>query len=106
MDGNLGVLQMLDQGFEILPWALCEKFKENEGQVHTGAWLRSFDYDGATDQVSLYFYGGENGNTASARAIVLAMPRRSIELVLPECPLLSEDAEFQGLLGAVAPWSP
>jgi len=95
--------RMLDRGFEILPWTLREKFEENEGKVETGAWLRSFDYDRDNGEVSLHFFGRDRSAPVSARSIVLAMPRRSIELLLPECELLSEDAEFQGLLGAVAP---
>lgn len=95
--------RMLDQGFEILPWTLRERFEQNEGRVETGAWLRSFDCDRENDRVCLHFFGGDGSSAVSARAIVLAMPRRSIELLAPECPPLSQDAELQGLLGAVAP---
>lgn len=95
--------RMLDQGFEILPWTLRERFEQTGGRVETGTWLKSFDYDRDNGQVSLHFHGRDSSSPVSARSIVLAMPRRSIELLVPECPPLSQDSELQGLLGAVAP---
>jgi len=89
--------RMLDQGYEFLPWTLKERFENNGGEVKTGSWLQGFDYD-RNIGFSLRF---DAGTPVTARAIVLAMPRRPLELLLRESPPLKQ--MDQGLLNTVAP---
>lgn len=89
--------RMLDQGYEFLPWTLKEHFENTGGEVKTKSWLKTFDYDRNTG-FSLRF---DAGNPITARAIVLAMPRRALELLLRESPPLNQ--MDQGLLNTVAP---
>jgi monoamine oxidase len=89
--------RMLDQGYEFLPWTLKVQFEDNGGEITTGRWLRGFDYDPNTG-VSLRF---DDDTLVTARAIVLAMPRRALERLLRESPPLGQME--QGLLNTVAP---
>ncbi len=95
--------RMVDQGYEVLPWTLQQQFEAAGGKVQTNFWLKGFDEttlpDGTTG-VSLRFM--HHDASVTARAIVLAMPRRSIELLLPEGPVLGNE-KVHGLLNAVSP---
>jgi len=98
--------QILDNGYDALPWALQEKFEQAGGQVVEGAWLSGFRpvplNDGSAG-VQLDFRGP--CPSVKARAIMLAMPKRSLELILPSCPVLTGDraSTFQSLLNSVRP---
>ncbi len=80
---------LLDKGYENLPWTLQQQFEQAGGTVKTGAWLQSFERvrlpDG-TDGVELHFQHGRA--PVRARSIVLAMPRRSLELLAQTGPVL------------------
>lgn len=97
---------LLDNGYETVPWTLEQRFREAGGEVHLGRWLESFDSASlGSDElgVTLKFHHKEQSKTA--RAIVLAMPRRSIELLRREGPVLdpARSPHFQFLLNAVEP---
>jgi monoamine oxidase len=98
--------QILDNSYDALPWALQEKFEGAGGQVVEGAWLSGFRPvplgDGSVG-VQLDFRGP--CQPVKARAIILAMPKRSLELILPRCPVLNADSSdtFQALLNSAAP---
>lgn len=97
---------LLNQGYESVPWTLQQQFEEAGGAVIQGAWLTGFDKttlgDGTTGVV-LHFAGGRPSVTA--RAIILAMPRRSLELLRREGPVLdpSQAPHMPELLGSVRP---
>lgn len=80
---------LLDDGYESLPWTLQKQFEDAGGKVTTGTWLESFDRialdDGSTG-VELRFQDGRA--PVRARSIVLAMPRRSLELLAQSGPVL------------------
>ncbi len=80
---------LLNDGYEAVPWTLQQRFEAAGGRVESGAWMAGFTQttfaDGSTG-VALHFRDGRPSVTA--RAIVLAMPRRSIELLDREGPVL------------------
>jgi len=97
---------LLNQGYDSVPWTLQKRFEEAGGQVIQGAWLAAFDKatlgDGTTG-VALHFADGRPSITA--RAIILAMPRRSLELLRREGPVLdpARAPHVQEMLGSVRP---
>ncbi|MBD2098596.1 FAD-dependent oxidoreductase [Trichocoleus sp. FACHB-591] len=97
---------LLDDGYETVPWTLEQKFRKAGGNVFLGHWLEGFNAVSLGDGeigVSLKFH--TDSQETSARAIVLAMPRRSIELLRREGPVLdpAKAPEFQFLLNSVEP---
>jgi hypothetical protein len=59
--------------------------------LYTGSWLQSFDEDSLPDGskgVSLQFMQGGQPTQVQARAIVLAMPKRSLELLAHKGPVM------------------
>jgi hypothetical protein len=98
--------EILDNGYDALPWALQKGFEGAGGQVIEGTWLSGFRAAFLSDAsvgVQLDFRG--LSQPVRAKAIILAMPRRSLELILPRCPVLTQDGSgtFQSLLNSVAP---
>ena len=96
--------QILDNGYDALPWAIQERFENAGGQVVQGAWLSGFRpvqlADGSVG-VQLDFRGG--CQSVKAKAILLAMPKRSLELILPGCAVLADSASFEQLMNSVIP---
>jgi monoamine oxidase len=96
---------LLDDGYEMVPWTLARRFEERGGEIHHNTWLQGFDEtklaDGTTG-VALHF---KERKTTAARAIVLAMPPRSIQLLRQQGPVLDPERSprFQTLLHAVEP---
>ena len=97
---------LLKQGYETVPWTLQQKFEEAGGELVCDTWVAGFEQktlaDGTTG-VELHFRGDRPPVTA--RAIVLAMPRRSIELLLRKGPVLDPAVapHVPHLLNAVRP---
>ena len=82
----------LHDGFEALPLALAKQIGEAGGAIRQGCKLESFDTarlpDGS-EGISLRFAGdGPDRAPRLARRLVLAMPRRSLELLAPTGPVL------------------
>jgi monoamine oxidase len=94
---------MVDCGYEAVPWHLQEGFTTAGGELHFGQWLDGFSGVGLSDGslgVQLRF---KDGTKLTARAIVLAMPRRSIELLQPEGEVLDPaNTHFRRLLASVS----
>jgi len=109
--GSAVQYKMLEKGYEALPYELRRRFTDClGGEINFQHWLRGFDID--TDGNFLLTFektsGDGNGRKnetidVKSKKIVLAMPRRSIELVLCDTPLLRNNLEFQRVLNAVAP---
>ncbi|MCK8785661.1 FAD-dependent oxidoreductase [Roseomonas sp. NAR14] len=94
--------RMLDDGYERLPWELRGLLERAGGGVELGRWLGGFEAaplaDGSTG-VRLHFL---DGGPVTARALILAMPRRSLELLRRAGPVLDDDA-VRARLGTVTP---
>jgi hypothetical protein len=75
----------LHEGFEALPLTIAERFKQAGGPIHLQQRLKSFDQIALPDGsigVKLHFVGGDGvPQTVRARKLILAMPRRSLELL-------------------------
>jgi len=73
---------LFNQGYDTVPWELEKRFKKAGGEVIQDEWVAGFESttlsDGSTG-VKLHFRGKRPSVTASA--IILAMPRRSLELL-------------------------
>ena len=97
---------LFNEGYDTLPWTLQERFEAAGGQVFCGRWLTGFDAatlsDGTTG-VALTFDDGHP--TVTARAVILAMPQRSIELLRRDGPVLdpARARHVQHLLNSVRP---
>ena len=82
------------QGFQQVPTSLAELFKQAGGEVRLGTRLDGFDWqDGA-------FTLGIGGQTVRAASLILAMPRRSLDLLAPASPPLRD---IQALIASVTP---
>ena len=76
----------INDGFETVPRLLCAGFEKAGGKVHYGQRLVSFDSTVLADGskgVSLQMASVAGTVTVLARHLVLALPRRSIELLSP-----------------------
>ena len=97
---------LLNQGYESVPWTLQKRFQDVGGEIVHGAWLAGFAQttldDGSTG-VELHFTGTRA--PVKARAIILAMPRRSLELLRREGPVFNgpKTSHVQHLLNSVRP---
>jgi hypothetical protein len=97
---------LLTQGYDAVPWTLQKQFEDAGGAVIQGTWLAGFDKttlgDGSTG-VILHF--ADDRAPITARAIILAMPRRSLELLRREGPVLdpARAPHVQEMLGSVQP---
>ncbi len=97
---------LLDDGYDAVPWTLQERFVAAGGVVTPNAWLEGFDAatlpDGSQG-VTLQFRSGHP--SVMARAVVLAMPPRSIRLLAQRGPVLDPQKapDVQVLLDSVEP---
>lgn len=105
----------LDDGYETVPHLIAQHFTEAGGAIHLNHWLQSFDTvtlpDGAQG-VELRFrttppqeHGEGEETIIRARAVILAMPRRSLEL-LQQTGAVLDEARNRGihkLLASVTP---
>jgi monoamine oxidase len=102
----------LVDGFESVPHRLRDEFVKAKGKVHTGHRLRSFDRQklpGGGDGVVLNFNTSDGkAKTVLARHLILAMPRRSLELLeqtgaVLDPPEPEEKARLRALIRSVTP---
>jgi flavin-dependent amine oxidoreductase len=97
---------LFNDGYDAVPWTLQQRFEAAGGRVICGRWLTGFDAaalgDGTTG-VALRF--GDGDPPVTARAIILAMPQRSIELLRRDGPVLdpARAPQVQHLLNSVRP---
>lgn len=84
-------------GFQQVPLTLAEKVEKAGGTIHYEEPLSGFEVDG--NGVKLKFRSGKSVN---AGALILAMPRRSLEIIAPESPLLRL-SEVKDLITSVTP---
>lgn len=109
--GSSVAYKMLVNGYEALPYELRRRFTDClGGEINFQHWLLGFDID-TDDNFLLTFKktsgdgNGRNNETIDVKSkkIVLAMPKRSIELLLCDSPPLKNNVEFQKKLYTVAP---
>lgn len=95
--------RMVNAGYETVPWLLQDRFTCAGGALHLNQWLDGFTgvtLNDGSQGVQLTFRGGQ---TQTARAIVLALPRRSIELLRPEGKILDPaNTDFRHNLASVS----
>lgn len=91
-------------GYQAVPDMLAEQFKASGGQIHMETRLRSFDFDDESQTVSLEVEWGNSIRTVTARHLILAMPRRSIELLAQTGPVLDpSNDDVHELIESVTP---
>lgn len=97
----------LDAGYEALPIKMYEEFLAAGGQAQFGKWLKAFDKttlpDGTPGCVfTLKDDASGEETTHMARALVLAMPRRALELLDRTGAVMGND-RVREMLGTVKP---
>lgn len=94
--------RMVSEGYEAVPWRLQQRFHNAGGNIEFNCWLDGFvgvDLDDGSRGVQLNL---RDGRKLTARAIVLAMPRRAIELLQPEGEVLGpSNTKFRHDLASV-----
>ena len=97
----------LTWGYEMLPKTLSDQFKALGGKVHFDHRLVRFDtvtLDDGTEGVELHIEHDGHNQVVRARKLVLAMPRRSLELLEPTGSVLGEaQHEVHRLIRSVEP---
>ncbi len=89
------------QGYRQVVVNMAQLFTKAGGNIVCGQKLASFDWDGDGNVFMLKF---ANGNTVMTKALILAMPRRSLELISCGNKYLSNDATSK-LIKSVTPKS-
>jgi hypothetical protein len=97
---------LLNGGYDTVPWTLQKRFTDMGGTLLQGSWLQSFDkttLDGGATGVTLQFRDGKPAVTA--RAVILAMPQRSLLLLQPKGPVLDPTLapQVQNMIQSVEP---
>jgi monoamine oxidase len=94
----------VDGGYQSLPLELAAQFEQLGGKVELGHRLDSFDA-GADGKAVLRLRDDDGAHQeVRAGALVLAMPRRSLELLAPTGPMLGPDhPEVRRLIESVTP---
>jgi monoamine oxidase len=86
------------QGFQVVPNSLARLFEEAGGHVHVETPIESLrEVKGGFE---LTAGGRAGGKTIAARELILAMPRRSLELLMKSSPLLED---IRHLIESVTP---
>jgi monoamine oxidase len=85
------------KGFQQVPLALAAKVVQAGGRIQLNARIHGFAWrDGIVELQTT------EGMVIRARHLILAMPRRSLELLMPNAPLL-QTASVRRLIGSVTP---
>ena len=87
------------RGFQQVPLKLAKEFRNAGGKVEHGRQLTGFEVAPDKTLVTLRF---SEGDDVQARRLVLAMPRRSLDLVRPGSPFLQQTA-VRELVESVTP---
>jgi len=103
---------LLNDGYESLIWRMQEEFENENGEIFRGMWLKSFDnkeLDDGSTQVEMEFRKEDSMKTVktlTSRAIVLAMPQRSLNLLERKGPVFDENrasSNVKYMLNSVEP---
>ncbi|ULQ57685.1 FAD-dependent oxidoreductase [Flavihumibacter rivuli] len=99
---------LFNEGYDSVPWALQQRFEAAGGEVIMNTWLQGFDEikmaDGSRG-VEMQFAGNNTNYTVQAKALVLAMPKRSLELLEQKGPVMDPHRapHVRYLMNAVEP---
>ena len=97
---------LLDEGYDAVPWTLQKQFEDMGGEVWTGHWLHCFDETTLKDgSKGVTLNINKHDESLVAGALILAMPRRSLELLSPQGPLLDPERfpRMAFLMNSVSP---
>jgi monoamine oxidase len=93
----------LQGGFQALPLTIARLFEEAGGTINLGHCLEAFDA-GPDGSVALRIRDESAARTVLAKSLVLAMPRRSLELIDPSGPVLDRDRrDVRKMIESVTP---
>lgn len=109
---GLRYMKLID-GFEALPRTLAKRYKSLGGRIHLQHRLHRIDHDSVSNRFQLFFDTSGNNRARifptdeylvkiEAEQVILAMPRRSIELLHPDS-VLFRSAEFEAAIQTVLP---
>ena len=93
------------EGYEEVPLALEKRFVDQGGELHLQHGVQSIapaELSDGTEGVELQIDAPDGRKTVRAKEAILALPRRSLELLDPTGPVLGAPA-FRRLLGTVEP---
>jgi monoamine oxidase len=93
--GLMPIYKGFVKGFQVVPNTLAELFEKNGGDIRLESKLTGFEHDGT--EFNLTFADSDN---VTATSLILAMPRRSLDLIAPNSPLLQD---IKGLTSSVSP---
>ncbi|TAI65541.1 FAD-dependent oxidoreductase [Bradyrhizobium sp. Leo170] len=94
--------RMVNEGYEAVPWQLQQRFHDAGGEIEFNCWLDGFVGVELADGSKGVQLDLRDGRKLTARAIVLAMPRRAIELLRPEGEVLDpRNTQFRHDLASV-----
>ena len=82
------------KGFQQVPLTLAGLFQKEGGEIRLNAPMSGFDFSG--ESVTLHL----ESSTVTAKTLILAMPRRSLDLIAPASPPLGG---IQNLIASVTP---
>ncbi|HEY6333314.1 MAG TPA: FAD-dependent oxidoreductase [Blastocatellia bacterium] len=85
------------KGFQQVPLTLADRVRKANGGIWCNTKVRGFDLQNGGVEVHL-----EDGRNIYAKHLILAMPRRALELLEPHSPLL-RDKDVQRLVHSVTP---
>lgn len=89
------VYKGFEQGFQQVPLSLAKLFEQSGGEIRLNTKLDGFDWN---DDGSVRLTAGDE--TLTAQSLILAMPRRSLDLLSSSSPPLQE---IQELIASVTP---
>jgi len=91
-------------GYQSLPLTIAHQFQEQGGKIELGQHLNSFQVDDS-GKVVLHLTGPDgSAHDVQSDALVLAMPRRSLELLDPSSPIPGpEQGQLRNLIETVTP---
>jgi monoamine oxidase len=94
----------IQPGYDTIPLTMAARFQQAGGTIHLSCGLKSFDETSLPDGsngIELQF-AGESPGRVLARRVILAMPRRSLEL-LDASGIVLADPTVRKLIGSVTP---
>jgi monoamine oxidase len=102
--GPLVTYRHVTDGYDKVPQILAQQFVDLGGMIHLNASLRSFTSDDPGGLITLTLTEDGTTHTVLTRRLILAMPRRSIELLDPVGPVLGPgNADVHDLVRSVVP---
>ncbi len=102
--GPLVTYRHLTDGYDSLPLTLAEQFKSDGGEIHLNSRLQSFTSERPDGLITLTLSKDGTEHTVLTRHLILAMPRRSLELIEQIGPVLGpENTDVHDLIGSVVP---